>query len=134
MSDINNETKLQLNMDDILNASLGEVSNELSVTFKKTVLVRNYETEVVEAITSVKLDHPIKGIERMFITAILEIQMEYTVFCQLAVKGTVTQREFEERKKSLVNGLYSIKYKADLILGEGVIDKYLKDTGLDKEG
>ena len=123
-----------LSMDDILNASLGEVSNKLSVTFKKTVLVRNYETEVVEAITSVELEHPITGIERMFVTAILEIQMEYTVFCQLAAKGTVTNKELEERKKSLVDGLYSIKYKADQILGNGVIDKYLKDVNLDKEG
>ena len=46
-----------INMDDIMNASLGEVSNKLSVTFKKTVLVRDYETEVMEAVTSVELDH-----------------------------------------------------------------------------
>lgn len=61
-----------LNMDDILNASLGEVSNKLSVTFKKTVLVRSYETEVVEAVTEVNLDQEITGIERMFVTAILK--------------------------------------------------------------
>ena len=43
-------------------------------------------------------------------------------------------KELEERKKSLVDGLYSIKYKADQLLGDGVIDKYLKDVNLDKEG
>lgn len=123
-----------LSMDDILNASLGEVSNKLSVTFKKTVLVRNYETEVVEAVTTVDLDHPITGIERMFVTAILEVQMEYMVYCQLAVKGTVTQKELADRKKALEDGLYSIKYKADQLLGEGVIDKYMKDGDLTKKG
>ena len=35
-------------MDTILDASLGEVSNKLTVTFKKTVLIRDYETEVQE--------------------------------------------------------------------------------------
>lgn len=123
-----------LNMDDILNASLGEVSNKLSVTFKKTVLVRSYETEVVEAVTEVDLDQEITGIERMFVTAILEVQMEYMVYCQLAAKGAVTQTEFSERKKALEEGLYSIKYKADQLLGEGIIDKYLKDSNLTKKG
>lgn len=122
-----------INMDDIMNASLGEVSNKLSVTFKKTVLVRDYETEVMEAVTSVELDHGVTGIERMFITAILEIQMEYTAYINLAAKGIVTQSALEQRKKNLEDGLYAIKYKADQLLGPGVIDKYIQFENLDKQ-
>lgn len=125
---------MAISMDDIMNASLGEVSNKLSVTFKKTVLVRDYETEVIEAVSSVDLENSLTGIERMFVTAILEIQLEYTVYCNLAAKGTITPKALTERKKVLEEGLFSIKYKADELLGPGVIDKYLKFENLDKRG
>lgn len=128
MSDNTNK----INMDTIMEASLGEVSNKLTVTFKKTVLVRDYETEVVEATNSVEFDHPLIGIERMFVTAIIEIQMEYTAYVNLAAKGLVTPTELANRKRMLEEGIYSIKYKADTILGEGVIDKYLNYKNLDK--
>lgn len=123
---------LGINMDNIMNASFGEVSNKLTVTFKKTVLIRDYETEVIEATNSVEFDHPLIGIERMFVAAILEIQMEYTAYINLATKGIVTQSELAMRRKSLEEGLYSIKYKADQILGVGVIDKYINYNNLDK--
>lgn len=126
MDNTNNSNRI--NMDDVMQASLGEVSNKLDVTFKKTVLVRDYETEVIEATTSLDLEHPVSGVERMFIAAILEIQMEYTVYCNLAAKGMVTASKLKERKQALEEGLYAIKYKADIILGQGVIDKYIKDN------
>jgi hypothetical protein len=119
-------------MDDIMEASLGEVSNKLTVTFKKTVLVRDYETEVIEATNTVEFDHPLVGIERMFVTAIIEIQMEYTAYINLVTKGLITNSQFAERKKMLEEGLYSIKVKADQILGPGVIEKYLDYKNLDK--
>lgn len=116
-----------ISMDDVMNASFGEVSNKMTVTFKKTVLVRDYETEVIEATTSLDLDHTVSGIERMFITAVLEIQMEYTVFINLTTKGLVTQKQLVNRKKELEDALNAIKVKADMMLGPGVIDKYIKD-------
>lgn len=115
----------KISMDRVMEASFGEVSNKLTVTFKKTVLIRDYETEVIEATNTVDLEHPVSGIERMFISALLEVQMEYTVYINLATKGLVTASELELRKKSLEEELYSIKYKADKVLGDGVIDKYL---------
>lgn len=119
-------------MDTILDASLGEVSNKLTVTFKKTVLIRDYETEVIEATNSVEFDHALIGIERMFVCAIIEIQMEYTVYVNLVSKGLITNSQLKERKKVLEQSLYSIKVKADQILGAGKIDKYLKDTNLNE--
>lgn len=121
-----------ISMDNIMEASLGEVSNRLTVTFKKTVLIRDYETEVIEATNSVEFDHPLIGIERMFVTAILEIQMEYTAYINLASKGIITQTQLSERKLMLEQSLYSIKVKADQILGAGNIDKYLDFKNLEK--
>lgn len=122
----------KISMDDVMQASIGEVSNKLTVTFKKTVLIRDYETEVIEATTSVDLDKPLTGIERMFISAILQIQMEYTAYINLVSKGIVTKTQFEQRKTALEESLYSIKYKADSILGAGVIDQYIDYKNLDK--
>lgn len=123
-----------ISMDKIMEASLGEVSNKLTVTFKKTVLIRDYETEVIEATNSVEFDHPLIGIERMFVTAIIEIQMEYTAYISLASKGLITNSQLAERKTMLEQSLYSIKFKADQILGTGIIDKYLDFKNLEKWG
>lgn len=128
------ENTNRVSMDKIMEASFGEVSNKLTVTFKKTVLIKSYETEVIESTTSLDLDEPLTGIERMFISAILEIQMEYTTYINLTLKGLVTESEFLQRKQVLEESLYSIKYKADLILGPGKIDKYLDFKNLDKVG
>lgn len=121
-----------ISMDSIMDASLGEVSNKLTVTFKKTVLIRDYETEVIEATSSVEFEHPLVGIERMFVTAIIEIQMEYTAYVNLASKGIITQSQLTERKLMLEQSLYTIKVKADQVLGVGVIDKYLEFRNLEK--
>jgi len=119
-------------MDTILDASLGEVSNKITVTFKKTVLIRDYETEVIEATNSVEFDHALVGVERMFVSAIIEIQMEYTAYVNLVSKGLITGSQLKERKRMLEESLYSIKIKADQILGVGKIDKYLNYENLNK--
>ena len=121
-----------ISMDNIMQASFGEISNDLTVTFKKTVLLRQYETEVIESTSTVRFDHPLIGIERMFVTAILEIQMEYTAYINLTTKGLITNTQFQQRKEELEQNLYNIKVKADQILGAGVIDKYLEFRNLEK--
>ena len=118
-----------INMNDIMQSSLGESNNELTVNFKKTVLIREYETEVIEATSSIKFDKPLNGIERMFITAILQIQMEYTSYINLATKGLVTQTQLSERKSSLEEDITILKLKAEALLGAGALDKYLKSIG-----
>lgn len=122
----------KISMDSIMQASFGEVSNELTVTFKKTILLRQYETEVIESTSTVKFDHPLVGIERMFVTAIIEIQMEYTAYINLTTKGLITNTQFMQRKEELEQSLYNIKVKADQILGPGIIDKYLEFKNLEK--
>lgn len=127
-----NDMTNKIEMDKVMQASFGEISNDLTVTFKKTVLLRQYETEVIESTSTVKFDHPLIGIERMFVTAILEIQMEYTAYINLTTKGLITNTQFQQRKEELEQNLYNIKVKADQILGAGVIDKYLEFRNLEK--
>ena len=121
-----NENRNYISMDDIMQAGLCESKDKIEVSYKKTVLIRSYETEVVESSTQLELNEPITGIERMFITAILQIQLEYETYCMLASKGIVTQTQLMERKQMLEEGLYAFKFKADQLLGEGKIGKYLK--------
>ena len=132
MGNVENSNVPKIDMDRIMDASLGEVSNKLEITFKKTVLIRDYETEVIEATSTVEFDHELKGIERMFVAAIIEIQMEYSTYISLASKGIVTKSELALRKQTLEEALYALKYKADILLGAGVIDKYLDGVNLDK--
>lgn len=108
-----------------LGASFGEASNTINVSFKKTVLIRDYETEVIESSTSLVLDKPLSGAERSFITAILRVQMEYEAYCNLVMKGMVTQTEFNIRKEALANDLLALKAKAEAISGQKM-DKYLE--------
>lgn len=126
MADNNEHLKT---IDNIMNralaASFGEASNTLTVSFKKTILIRDYETEVIESSTSVNIDKSISGAERAFITAIMRVQMEYEAYCNLVMKGMVTQTEFNQRKEALANDLLALKAKAESISGQKM-DKYLE--------
>lgn len=114
-----------MTFDEIMDASFGETSNKLRVNFKKTILVQQYETEVFEAETEVELDHKITGAERVFITALLKAQMEYTVYADLYVKKQVTEVQYIERKKDILDTMTAIKAQAENILGYS-LDKYIK--------
>ena len=49
----------KVNMEEIISSSFGEASSEIRANFKKTVLIRQYETEVIELETTLKLDKDI---------------------------------------------------------------------------
>lgn len=121
-----------LPMKDIMSASFGEVASDLTVNYKKTVLIRDYETEVIEASTTIKVEGKLTGVERMFITALIEAQLEFTVYSNLFFKGLVTEAALKQRKKELEQEVFFIKTQADSILGTGKVDKYINDVGLDK--
>ena len=114
-----------MNINDILEASFGETSDKLRVNFKKTILVQQYETEVFEAETEVELDHKITGAERVFLTALMKAQMEYTVYVDLYVKKQITKDQYEDRKKDIITTMSSIKAQAEQVLGYS-LDKYIK--------
>lgn len=129
MADVASGRQL-LSMDKLMQASFGETSNKLSASFKKTILMRDYETEVIEANTSIEIPGELSGIERIFIQSLLEVQLEYQVYVSLFTKKLVTQTQFNERKSNLEMQIYSIQCKADEIIGRGKIDKYIEYTDL----
>lgn len=115
---------MSLSIENIMNTTFGEVSSEIRGSYKKTILVRQYETEVIEVESVLKLETEVSGAERMFISALLQVQLEYTAYCQLAFKGLVTETELKERRKQLEDGAEAIKNKAEQVLGKS-LDKYL---------
>lgn len=111
-------------MNSILKSNLAETSSIISVSFKKTVLIRSYETEVIEGSTQITLDRNISGAERALIIAIAEIQIEYEAYTNLLMKGMITQSDFFDRKAQLVNNVLALKQKAESILGKSM-DEYV---------
>lgn len=115
---------MSISVEQVMKSSFGEASGTIRATYKKTVLIRQYETEVVELETTLKVDKALTGAERMFISAALQLQLEYTAYCQLAFKGLVTQSQLIQRKKELEDGLEAIKTKAENQLGRS-LDEYV---------
>lgn len=111
-------------VENLMQSSFGETSSEIRATYKKTVLIRQYETEVIELETTLKVEDNLSGAERMFISAALQVQLEYTAYCQLAFKGLITETELKNRKKELEEGINAIKQKAEAVLKKS-LDKYL---------
>lgn len=113
-----------ISIENIMNSSLGEVSSEIRASFKKTVLVRQYETEVIELESVLKIDKLLTSAERMWISAILQIQLEYDAYCQLVFKGYVTNSEFNERKQVLEASINALKNKLEESTGKS-LDEYI---------
>ena len=121
---------MDLNMESIMGASFGETNNNIRATFKKTINVRQYESEIIELEATVDMgDTNLLGAERMLVSAILQAQLEYTAYCNLVYKGLVTSSELSARKDQLISGVQAIKSKAEEVLGKPM-DKYIKDIEL----
>lgn len=93
---------------------------EITVSFKKTINVRQYESEVTEAYTTLKLPRNITGGERMLCLAIVQAQLEYEVFCTLAYKQFIKQTELSTRKKDLECAVTALYNKAEQTSGRSM--------------
>lgn len=102
-----------ITMEEILNSSFGETASEVKASFRKTVYVRQYETEVVEISSKLTFDKPLTGPERMLASAILQAQLEYEACCSLTFKGFMNQSELNNRKAELIAGVAAVKSKAE---------------------
>lgn len=84
----------------------------IRVVFKKTILLRQYETEVFELESTVEVDHPLTGAERAVIQTIVMCNLEMAAFANLMCKGTISKEEYETRITMLEYNLRSIAQKA----------------------
>lgn len=107
-----------LTLDKLMEAHFGEDNQEIRVSFKKTINTKQYESEVIQLDTTLKLDREVTGIERMAICAILEVQLEYEAYTNLVFKGIVTPTEWVDRGKQLIDAIEPIMNKYQDITGK----------------
>ncbi len=114
---------MPLNMESILGASFGEGENNIRVSFKKTVSIKPYETEVVELESTLKMNKELTGAERVLLAALLQVQLEYEAYVGFLCKGQISQDEFDARKAQLEHEANIIKMKAESVLQKS-LDEY----------
>lgn len=114
---------MQINMDNILKAKFGETGGTIKAVFKKTINIKQYESEVIELESTLTVDEQLTGAERALVTAILQAQLEYTAYINLGFKAQISQQDLDSRKTALENEVAILKQKAEAITGISM-DKY----------
>lgn len=108
-----------ITMDDILNSKLGaDGVGDIRVIFQKKTAVKQFEPEMIEVETTLRMPEGIKGPDRMLAAATLLTQIEYTSFVQLLAKKQVTTEEFSQRKAELTNAMQAIVTKYVALTGK----------------
>lgn len=115
-------------MDDILNAKFGVNGNKVDACFKKTVKIKEFETEVIEVRSSVELPDNASGVERLMTLTLLQAQLEYMAYSNLAFKSIVTENELDKRKKQLMADVDAAAVKYEKLTGESPYSKYIDAT------
>lgn len=115
----------QIDMNDVVSAKFMENESDITVKFKKTIQIRQYESEVIEREATIKITEAISGIERMLISEFLSLQLEYMAYTELYGKQLVSATEFETRRNELTTIANTIYTKASNIVGEDRVSKLL---------
>lgn len=122
-SGVASEKQLDISMEDIMRARFNESTNTVQINFKKTCLIKAYETEVVEGSATIALNEPMSGIERALAINIIEAQVEQAVNENVLAKGLVTHYEYEQKKKALVETVNELRTQAIKLVGEEQVNK-----------
>ena len=112
----------KLTLEDVLGADLGDFTNG-KVLFRKTVQVKDYESETVEVSVDLGSLKEKPAEIRELILAMAEVQLEYTVYSGLVLKQLITEGEYRERKKKNTEYIQGMMAKA-VSLGMSVEDIY----------
>lgn len=97
------------------------LSNEISVSIKKTVNIRPYEPEVIEATLSYRIDSPLTCYERMYLLCELQAELESQVFEGLMARGLIQFNDFRERLKASETQCNKSRDKLIEMQGEGAL-------------
>jgi len=117
------DTQPDVSMRDILAARFNETTNTVQLNFKKTCLIKAYETEVVEGSATITLNESMSGIERALAINIIEAQVEQAVNENVLAKGLVTHYEYEQKKNALVETVNKLRKQAIELIGEEQVNK-----------
>lgn len=105
-------------MDDVLKANLGETGSKIAVSFKKTIQVEQYNPEVIQIDCEIEYKGSMDGIERTTIAGLVQSQIEYEAFAQMAIKGLISPDIYESRKAQLVSSCNAMLQKYEDITGK----------------
>lgn len=114
---------MRFKADDILNAGYGEVESEITVEFKKTVKIREYETEAFDVMSKLKLDKAVDGYDRTLIYTLMQAQVELRGYAALLMRGIVEQQEYDDRKRKIEMDVNMIANKYEQLTGRSA-EKY----------
>lgn len=123
--------KFRFNSDNIMNAHFGEVGNKISANFKKTILIRAYETEVIEGETEIELKQNLDGMDRTLVNCLLQAQIELEVYMSLYIKGRISKEEYEQRKSGIEYTVNMMAYQYEKLTGRNAgvyLDMLNKDV------
>lgn len=112
----------QLTFTDLMKAGFNEEKSTIVARFKKTINIRQYESEVIEMETTLNLDKKISGVERMLIVSFLETQLEYSAYYNLKVKGQIRDEEFNLRSNQLLEVCNNIAVTFEQMTGKDIFE------------
>lgn len=107
-----------MDMDSLLSSKLGEKSSKISVSFKKTLQIKQYEPEIFDISAELSYDRELSSIERDTIANILESTLEYGVLCHLYKKQLIGRDEFASSKQSLELSSEAMLVKFEKLTGK----------------
>lgn len=118
-----------LNINDIMLAGVPtKESSKIRVSFKKTVQVRDYESEVIEM--SAELDTPdgTTSAQRAAYEALMYSQLRYIGYLQLLFRSRVTQGEFDAEITAITNSCAAMLNKLESVSGEDLSSIFSTDV------
>lgn len=100
-----------MTMSEILASNVGSAvqDGKLRVTFRKTVCLRQYETEVVEADFEVPVTPDDVANRLPYIESLALAKLEYGVMFNLYAAHLITEEQFAERKRQLEDAVTAQK-------------------------
>jgi len=90
--------------------AFGENRSKIKAVFRKTVYVKQYETETMEFEVELEFDKPVSEAERNYAVHRLEAQLEAAAFRNAMSKGFVSTHEYNERMMAIDKHLNETAY------------------------
>lgn len=96
-----------MNIESILSAGIGSSTENgrLRMNFKKTINIRQYETEVIEASLDIPITPNMTGAKLEMIESVALAKIEYGIMWNLLAREMITQEEFNNCKLKLENDI-----------------------------
>jgi hypothetical protein len=113
---------LRYSAENILQARFGEAGNTIKAQFKKTIQTKQYESEVVYLEAEIDIDRNLDGMDRTFISVLLQAQLEIQCYQSLFLQGRIAEDEYRRRKYAVEYSVNHLAYQYEAISGKSADD------------